>query len=313
MYDVVSVGEIVIDFLMCGKGPMGNPAFEMNPGGAPANVVVASAALGAKNAFIGMVGDDLLGRFLIKTLPKFHVDSTGMMQTKESFSNMTFVDIDEDGDRFFNIVGKGTDYLLNKDTIDYSIIDQAKIVHTPIGVARKQPGYDALFGVLEYARKKGKIISYDPNFRPGQFPTMEMAKELFCKGLEYSDLVKVSEEEMSIITGLPEEKYEEGAKRIFDMGKTAVFVTMGGKGAYYITKDEKGFVPGFQVDTVDTTGCGDCFMGSVHYYLTHDCGFSMGEIVRRANAAGALCATKRGAFDAMPTLGEVEAFLKTRA
>jgi len=310
MFDVVSVGEVVIDFSLCGKGNMGNPAYEMNPGGAPANVLVANSALGGKTAFIGMLGEDLFGNFLIQALAKYQVDNSGMKKTDKASTSITFVSLDETGDRSFNFVkGAGTDFLLKPEDVDLSIIDRAKIVHTPVGMARQAPGSETLYYVLEYAKKNGKIISFDPNFRPGMWEDKAEAKEMFLKTLAYSDLVKVSEEEMSIITGLPETEYEKGAKMILDMGKTAVFVTLGAKGACFATREECGYVEGFVVESVDTTGCGDAFMGTIHYYLTHDHGLSMREIVRRANATGALCATKPGAFDAMPTRQELTDFL----
>ena len=311
MFDVVSMGEVVIDFSLCGKGNMGNPAYEMNPGGAPANCLVANAALGGKTAFIGMVGNDTFGHFLHDSLAKYHVENRGIRFTDAGCTQLTFVDIDETGDRSFNFAkGTGTDAMLTVDDIDFSLIDETKIFHTPCVISRCEPGRTTVLAALKYAKEKGKIISCDPNYRPGRWlGDKERAKRHFLEVMQYSDLVKVSEEEMSIITGVGEDEYEKGAKMILDSGKTAVFVTMGPNGAYYATKEDCGYVEGFKVNAVDTTGSGDAFMGTVHYYFTHDCGLPIREIVRRANAMGALCATKPGAFDARPTKEALYHFL----
>lgn len=313
MFDVVSIGETVIDFSLCGKGAMGNPAYEMNPGGAPANCLVANARLGGRTAFIGMVGNDVFGRFLAASLEKNGVSSQGVRYTDAGCTQLTFVDIDETGDRSFNFAkGTGTDALIEFSDVDLSLIDRTKIFHTPCVTTRMEPGHTTIIQVLEYAAKAGKIISCDPNYRPGRWlGDTDRAGRHFREVFRYADLIKVSEEEMAIVTGLGEDEIEKGAQAILELGKkkTAVFVTMGPGGAYYATQNECGYVEGIKVNAVDTTGCGDAFMGTVHYYLTHDEGLSMAEIVRRANAVGALCAQRPGAFDAMPTRQELYGFL----
>lgn len=313
-FDTVSIGEAVIDFSMCGTGPMGNPAYEMNPGGAPSNVLVALSRLGGSAAYVGMLGRDLFADHILRSFARLGVNTDGVRRTDAASTQMTFVSLDEEGDRFFNLVkGSGTDYLMAPEDVDLSIIDNAAIVHSPIGMARRHPGAETLDYVLSYAKKKGKLVSYDPNYRPGMYRTMEECRQFFMHGLQYADIVKVSEEEMAIITGRDETDVEAGGKEIFEMGKKAVFVTQGAKGTYYVCEKGSGFVPSFKVNAVDTTGCGDAFMGTIHYMLLHESELSMEEMVIRANAVGALCAQKPGAFDAMPTYAEMQRFLAERS
>lgn len=317
MLDIVSMGEAVIDFSMCGTGPNGNPAYEMNPGGAPANCVVASAQLGAKNGFISMVGDDPFGHHIAKALEGHGITARGLRYTKEGVTRLAFVSIDETGDRsFYFVPGRHAERLIKPEEVPLDVIDEAKILHISCVYDKGDPGYDAVDFALDYAQKNGKIISCDPNYRPGRWdPASGYAREYYRGILSRCHLIKVSEEEMSIVTGVAEDQVEEGAKLLMELGveKKAVFVTLGSKGAYYITPEEQGYVPGFKVDAVDTTGCGDSFMGSMHYFMCYEPDMPMAEKVRRANAVGALCALKHGAFDAMPTPEELEAFLAERA
>jgi len=310
MFDVVSVGEAVIDFSLCGKGNMGNPAYEMNPGGSSCNLLIPNAMLGGKTAYIGLVGQDMFGDYIISYLKKRNVNTDSMRQTTRATTRLSFVTIDSEGDRRFDFVkGSGMDHMLEDADVDFSIIAQAKIVNTEYCNMVDSVGAKTLFHILEFAKERGIATSFDFNYRPNVFADEEEGVAYLKKMLSYADYVKVSEAEMAMITGLPETECEKGAKMILDMGKKAVFVTMGPGGACFATQEECGYVPGFQVKAVDTTGCGDAFMGTVQYYLTHDHGFSMTEVVRRANAMGALCATKPGGMDSIPTRQEFEEFL----
>ncbi|MBQ9942478.1 MAG: carbohydrate kinase, partial [Christensenellaceae bacterium] len=130
MIDVVSIGEVVIDFSPSGKGRMGNPLFEMNPGGAPANCLAANTKLGGSTAFIGMVGDDLFGNFLIGVLKDSGIETRGVVKTDKACTTLAFVSIDENGDRDFAFVrNPGADHTITVDDIDFSLIDECKILH----------------------------------------------------------------------------------------------------------------------------------------------------------------------------------------
>jgi len=313
MFDVVAIGEVLIDFSPSGRGRMGNPLFEMNPGGAPANCLATGAKLGGSTAFIGMVGDDLFGNFLIGVLEKTGICTRGVVRTREASTTLAFVSIDEKGERDFAFVrNPGADHMLKKEDLDLTLIDQARIFHCGSITLSAEPGRETQLYAMKYAKKAGKLISYDPNYRA--LIWRDQARALFHmqEALDYADIVKLSEEELSLLTGLPEDAYEAGARQILETGKQAVFVTMGAKGAYYLTPKDSGFVPGFKVETVDTTGCGDAFMGTIHYYLCHQPDMPIAEMVRRASAVGALCASKVGAIPALPDQAALEAFLSER-
>ena len=311
MFDIVSLAEAVIDFSMCGKGPMGNPAFEMNPGGAGCNVALPNALLGGKSACLGLVGKDMFGDHIIRRLKELNINTEGMRQTGRSTTRLSFVSIDEDGDRQFDFVkGSGMKPTLSEEDIDFSIIAQGKVFLTEYCHEYKAMGAETIFKAIRYAKDHGAKFGMDFNYRPNVFADDQEGIAYLKEILEYADYVKVSENEMAMLTGLNEDEYERGAKAILSMDKEAVFVTMGPGGSYFATKDgDCGFVEAFKVKAVDTTGCGDAFFGTVLHYMTRENPLPMAEIVRRANAYGALCALKPGAFDAMPTKEELETFL----
>ena len=314
LLDVVSAGDLVIDFSQCGFGPNGHPAFEMNPGGAPANMLVACSLLGAKTAFIGKVGDDLFGRHVAGALKKYGILDEGVVYTDVDHTMITFVSLDEQGDRSFYFVGKGVDHLLAPEEVNVGVLERANIIYSTYGLAKSPVGLATLHFLQDYAEKHGKLFAVDPNYRPeSSLHDPATVKQEFTDYISRADIVKVSEIELKLLTGLGDspEECARGAELISKIGreKKAVFITLGAKGAYYYSKDEQGYEPGFRVKAVDTTGCGDSFLGAVLYFMACEPEVPLAHAVRWANAVGALCATKRGAFDAMPTRKEVEAFL----
>ncbi len=298
MFDVVAMGELLIDFTPSGKGDNGNPAFEMNPGGAPPNCLAALAAMGAKTAFIGKVGLDQFGQFLTSTLNGIGVDTSGICRTREAPTTLAFVHLAENGERNFSFVRKpGADILLQVKDIDFSIIDQAKVFHFGSLSLTDQPARDTTFHCVEYAKSKGVTISYDPNYRPPLWESEAEAIEWMKKGAAYADIIKLSEEELAMLTGVTD--IPEGTALLHGMGPETVFVTMGAKGAYFSDAHNTGYVPSYNVQAVDTTGCGDAFTGAALYMLLHE-DKPTGEVTRFACATGALCATKKGGVPAMP-------------
>lgn len=307
MLDVVSIGEVLIDFGPNGLGKMGNPCFEMNPGGAPANVLVMNSRLGGKTGFIGMVGDDYFGHFLKHTLEEEGIDVRGLKMTQRACTTLVFVSLDEHGEREFSFVRKpGADYLLEKKDVDRAVIDDAKMVHFGMATLTNSPGRETLFTSLDYAKNKNKRISFDPNYRAHCWPDFEEAKRMALMGLEYADIVKMSETEVELFLGYSVREVEKAAKYMLDMGKEAVFITLGGDGAYYASREGCGLAKSYPIQVVDTTGCGDAFMGTMHYMLSNRPEIPMAEAVKYANAAGAVCATRMGGIPAMPTMEEIE-------
>lgn len=310
MLDIVAIGEALIDFSPIGKGKMGNPSFEMNPGGAPANCLAAASTLGGNCALISMVGDDFLGDFLIKSLNNKNISTTGIKRTNKARTTVAFVSIADSGEREFSFYrSPGADILLSKYDVDMALIDKAKIVHFGSLSLTDEPARTATLSVIDYAKRKGKIISYDPNYRPLLWESKDTAIKWMLKGMELADIVKISDEELGIIYGYDVSEIEQGAEEVFKTGKELVLVTCGNKGAQYKTQNESGFCSGYGVEAIDTTGCGDAFLGALLYLKCYEPQMSIRKMVNFSNGVGALCATKMGGLPAMPSMSEARQIL----
>lgn len=304
-FDVVAMGELLIDFTPVTQSGCENPTYEMNPGGAPANCLAALNALGAKTAFIGCVGKDKFGQFLLRHLQEIGIDTSGVRETDRTHTTLAFVHLEKGGERSFTFLrDPGADTLIEENAVDYSLIDRSEIFHFGSLSFTDQPARDAVLSAVEYARRHHKRISFDPNYRPLLWTSEKEAVKWIKKGIELADIVKMSEEELELITNCSE---IERAVRIFEpLNKQMVLITAGEKGAYYfVNTKEQGFVPGFHVHAVDTTGCGDAFTGAILYQMIHAEHEKPSEMVRFANAVGALCATKKGGIPAMPKWPEI--------
>ncbi len=315
MFDVIAMGELLIDFTPAGYSEKGEMLFERNPGGAPANVLSAVAKLGGKCAFIGKVGKDIFGDYLSKVLLDNDIDNSGLKFNESINTTLAFVQLGENGERDFSFYRKpGADTTINSNEINLELINNTKIFHFGSLSMTNEPAKSATLKTIEYAKKMGKIISYDPNWRPLLWENESSAKQGMQLGLKYADILKVSEEELEFLTG--EKKIEAGADILYKGGIELIFVTLGDKGCYYKYTNGSGFVPAFKVKAIDTTGAGDSFMGSIIYSLkdvliANINNGDMLNIVKKANAVGAICATKRGAINAMPSKQELKVFIET--
>ncbi|MEK4517001.1 PfkB family carbohydrate kinase [Paenibacillus sp. FSL H8-0122] len=314
MVDITAIGEVLIDFTPAGLSENGEQLFECNPGGAPANVAVVLSKFGKSAAFIGKVGEDQFGEYLTQVLQGNGVDTKGLMKQKNASTTLAFVHLKEDGDRTFSFIrNPGADMLLGIGDVDLNYIEGSRIFHFGSVSMTHEPSASATLTTCLHAKKNGALISFDPNLRPALWRDLEEAKAKIEEGLALADIVKISEEELEFITGLT--ALEEGTRQIQTRFKVKVIL---------VTKAEKGCfvrfglgskwadVPGFKVDTVDTTGAGDAFLGGFLYQLLER-GCSIGQIrdqdwipiIQFANAVGALVTTRKGAIPAIPTYKEV--------
>lgn len=316
MYDAVAMGELLIDFTPAGHTTAGNELYERNPGGAPANVLVALARLGGKGCFIGKVGDDNFGRFLRDTLEQNGVSPDGLVFTGDADTTLAFVHIDRNGDRSFSFYRRpGADTLMSFQDVDKRLLEDIKVFHFGAVSLTDEPARSACMWAAEYAGRNGALISFDPNWRPPLWESDNQARECMIKAAKLADIMKVSEEEMVFITG--ESGPDKGSEALLSMGVNLVFVTLGVGGCYFRNKRGAGYVSGFAVSPVDTTGAGDAFTAGVLYRIVKsgvdidglDC-VDIREIAAFSNAIGALCVQKRGAIPAMPYLNQVENFMK---
>lgn len=315
MYDVVALGEVIIDFT-----PDIEPAvtthtritYKMNPGGAPANVLAAVSRLGGGAAFIGMTGDDGFGHFLKEQLELIHINTSGLKCTKEANTALAFVHIDAKGDRSFSFYrNPGADTKLRGTDIPDGLLNNTGIFHFGSISLTNEPSRGTTLDAVRYAKKAGALISFDPNWRPALWPDKILAKKLLLEALVYTDILKLSEKELELITGETDPEY--GSRILFDSGMKLVVVTLGPKGCYYrYAKGTAGRLT-YDTDVIDTTGAGDAFTGALLYRLSQSGEpvseislETMADIIDFSNAAGAVCAAGRGAIPAMPEMKDVD-------
>ena len=314
-FDVIALGELLIDFTMNGKSEQGNNLFEANPGGAPCNVLAILRKLGKKTAFIGKVGDDQFGRLLRETIEEAGINSDNLLVDKEINTTLAFVHTFPDGDREFSFYRKpGADMMLKKEEIDEEAIAKARIFHFGTLSMTHDDVREATKKAVELAKKNGLLISLDPNLRPPLWSSLELAKEQMLAAMEYCDILKISDNEIQFITGV--EDYDEGIQIIRDRFQIPlVCLTLGKDGSRAYYKDIRVEVPGFaQEHVADTTGAGDTFCGSVlNYVLEHGSEDlseeNLKEMLTFANAAASLITTKKGAIRSMPEKEEIEAMI----
>ena len=318
MYDVVAIGELLIDFTPGGVTSEGTALFERNPGGAPGNVLAIIAKMGKKTALISKVGDDQFGRFLLSTMKDIEVDTRGIAVTEEANTTLAFVHLDSSGDRSFSFYRKpGADMLLREDEIDLELIKSCRIFHFGTVSMTKGPSRDATLYAVKTAKKYKKLISFDPNLRPPLWDDLKDAKKMMEAGLDYTDILKVSSEELEFITG--EKSLEKGSEYIHDKyGTKLILVTLGAEGCFYRHRGSTGKLSTYDVNTVDTTGAGDAFLGAMLYkLLDSDKSLELLDkdelesMIRFSNAAGSLTTTKKGAIPAMPSVRDVENCMAT--
>ena len=314
MYDIVALGESLIDFTPAGINEMGMPLFSQNPGGAPANVLAMASKLGRSTAFVGKVGRDAFGRFLQEHMEKAGIDCSALRRDDRVPTTLAFVQLDEYGDRSFSFYrDPGADVMLRPEEVDDTLLEGCRIFHFGSFSLTKERCRGTTLWAARRAREAGALISYDPNYRPFLWPSVEAARRALCAALELTDILKVSEEEMCLLTG--ESTLPSGAEKLQAMGPSAVFITRGKEGAYFRTPSGEGALPAFPVNAVDTTGAGDAFWGALLAQIpgrgrTALEALTLEEWVsatRVANAAGGLTTTAKGAIPAMPDSAAIQA------
>ena len=261
MYDVVALGELLIDFASRGTDAAGYPTMAANPGGAPGNFLAALNAYGKKTAFLGKVGDDAFGHLLLGTLNRAGIETGGILVAPDVFTTLAFVTFDETGDRSFSFARKpGADTQLRWEEVDKTMIDRAKIFHFGTLSLTDEPARSTTQKAVAYAKAQGKLITCDPNLRKPLWRTMEEAKQQILWSLQQADVVKISDEEVEFLWDCTP---EEGAEKLLEeCGVALAMVTLGPDGCLLKTKTAFCRIPGPEVSPVDTTGAGDIFGGS---------------------------------------------------
>lgn len=261
MYDVIALGELLIDFASKSVDAAGYPTMAANPGGAPGNFLAALNAYGKKTAFLGKVGDDTFGHLLVGTMHQAGIETKGILVDPSVFTTLAFVTFDETGDRSFSFARKpGADTQLSWEEVDKAMIDDAKVFHFGTLSLTGEPARTTTQKAVAYAKDKGKLITCDPNLRKPLWASMEEAKEQILWSLQQADVVKISDDEVDFLWGCSP---EEGADKLLkEFGVSLAMVTLGPKGCLLKTANVVCNVSGPKVNPVDTTGAGDIFGGS---------------------------------------------------
>lgn len=315
-YDVVALGELLIDFTENGNSEQGNPLMEANPGGAPCNMLAMIQKLGGTTAFIGKVGKDMFGRQLKTAVEAVGIDTRNLMEDEEVHTTLAFVHTFPDGDRDFSFYrNPGADMMLTKEEIQEDLIRNSKVFHFGTLSSTHEGVREATRYAIDVAKEAGCLISFDPNLRPPLWNTLEDARKEIEYGLSKADILKISDNEVEFLCGTSD--YDEGAKMLIEKYNIPfVCVTLGKDGSRAYYKGMRVEVPGFvQKNTIETTGAGDTFCGCMlHYIIQHGLEDlteeNLRELLTFANAAASVITTRKGALAVMPSKEEVERLLR---
>jgi len=322
--DIICLGELIVDMFPAeiGRKHTEVSAFRPVPGGAPANVAVAAARLGARSAFIGKVGEDIFGHWLADVLAREGVETRGMRFDPDARTTMNIMaQPDPHSYECLFYRNPGADTRLRQDELDRALLTATRAFHFGSLSLTDEPARSATQEAVRLARGGGALISYDVNYRPTLWRNPAEAVEQASAMLPQVDLLKVNEAELRLLAG--SDDLEVGSQALLARGPKLVVVTLGPEGSFFRTAAGGEHVPAFAVNTVDATGCGDAFIAALLWRLVQadDRRRSpagererltpayLRDSLRYANAVGALTATKQGVIPALPTAEEVESFL----
>lgn len=311
MGKIVALGEVVSDIYR-GEGSSDvELPFTARPGGAPANVAVAAARLGSEAAFVGSVGEDLFGDLILRTLEAEGVDTSAVRRCEPpTRTSIAFVEI-SGGERSFTFYRSdpAADELLSAEDVSDEAFSWASFVNFGSIPLIKDPARSAIHRAVELAEELDIPVAFDVNFREHLWESAEAAREVVNPLLDRSQIVKLSDDEISPLLGT--QRAEEAAKILLDRGVALVFVSLGPEGAFYATKDFEGEVPSFEAEVLDPTGAGDAFLAAALVRLSEGewDEETVRKAARRGTAAGTIACTDYGAMRALPTKDELDRFL----
>ena len=310
-YDVVALGELLIDFTDNGTSQQGNPIMEANPGGAVCNVLSMLSELGRSTAFIGKVGKDIFGKQLADAIREVGIDACGLVTDDNVNTTLAFVKTFVDGDRDFSFYrNPGADMMLTEDDLNEDLIRDCRIFHYGSLSMTDNECEKATFKAIDIAKKSGALLSFDPNLREPLWDNLDHAKEEITKGLKECDILKISDNEIRWFTG--KEDFDEGIEEIRKaFSPKLITLSMGKNGSRAYYKDLRVEVPAFiQEGTIETTGAGDTFGACILDYVLEQ-GIDnldeddLKEMLTFANAAASIITTRKGALKVMPSRKDV--------
>jgi fructokinase len=308
---ILCFGEMLIDFVSLETGVTVGQAsgFIKAAGGAPANVAVAVARLGYNAGFMGKVGDDPFGHYLVNLLSAEGIHVDGCVFDKSARTALAFVSLAQDGDRSFMFYrNPSADMLFRADEVKKDVIRRFRVFHFGSISLISEPSRGATLRAVKIAQDNGLMISYDPNLRPALWENEQAAREGMMLGMQHAHVLKISEEEVLFLLGTDD------VAQLWNPNMKLIMVTHGADGATWYTRTASNHVKGFKVNSVDTTGAGDAFVAA---YLTRilELGIEyesrLDDITRFACGVGALTTLVKGGIPGMPTREQVDAFFKT--
>lgn len=314
-FDIVAIGECLIDFTPALKKTGQYPSFTQNPGGAPANMIASAAKLGAHTAFLGKVGRDQFGCFLRQVLLDAGACVDGLVLTEDHKTTLAFVTLDTEGQREFIFYREpGADQMLTEAEIDYDILRRTRVLHISSLAYCGEEISKAADAAAAFAKDNGAWITYDANWRPMLWKDIQEGKRRLADGLRFADIVKASDDELTYLTGEPDEAI--AAAKLLDGGIKLLVVTKGSRGSTIYAESYHVDVPAYPVQAVDTTGAGDAFFGSFVAQLLRFDSFErissaqMRECAEFSSAFAAISTTRLGGIPSLPELAEAEAFVR---
>ena len=312
--DAVALGEVLIDFIQVGTSPAGNPIFEANPGGAPGNVLAMMAKLGRRAAFVGKVGRDAFGHQLRAALDACGIETSCLLEDTGAATTLAFVSHKADGERDFTFLRHNSaDIRLSPRDLDAALLKSCKIFHFGTLSLTHEPARSATGAALKQAAEAGAAISFDPNLRPPLWGDLAEAKHWIAWGCARCHVLKIAQDELDFLSGTSDTGIDWLIERYPNL--RLVLLTRGGEGAEGWWDGHRAIRAGFKVDTVDTTGAGDIFLGCcLDNLLGHGLdGASqkhLREMLAFAAAGAALVTIRKGALLQTPSRAEIEALLQ---
>ena len=317
MPEIITMGELLVDFIPEEKDCKLKSVnkFTKAAGGAPANVAVALSRLGKSCGFIGKIGNDPFGDFLLEVMKEQNVDTTQIIHTEEAMTTLAFVSLTKEGERDFAFYRKpGADILLNKNEIDIHYLKSARIFHFGTISLTNEPVRSTTHYLLKEANKNDIYITFDPNIRlPLWEGNLDELKKQFELVLPYVDLIKMNYDELILLSNkdklnIAEGKYDEKeiailARKILAKGPNFAIITAGSDGSYFVSKENLLYKKAEEIKAVDTTGAGDSFMAGVIYKLSNISleNIDWQEVLELANKFGAITSKSYGAIPSLPT------------
>lgn len=319
MFDVVSLGEVLIDFIPVGISQSGCKLLEASPGGSPCNMLAVLSKFGKSTTFIGKVGNDEFGHFLSTSLSDCNIDTSNLVFDSAANTTLAFIHLGPDGQSAFSFYrNPGADMLLNSNEIKEDVIANSKIFYFGSFSLSEEPVCQATLRAVEIAKKNNLLIAFSPNFRPYIWKNFNTAKNMIKLGLKNADIVKITSSELDFIYG-KNDVIVNGKRLLNEYNIKFLFVTGGEKGAVAMKDNIIVKKSAFEVQTVDNIGSGNAFLGAVVYKILNinkdikditeeECE----DITIFANATAALSITKHGGFLGAPSIEEVQSLINSK-